>query len=491
MKPKEARMRSRRTISITIAVVGLAIISYLAPDAANADSGASTVAAVVEGVDTASNRGVLIVTGKKVSKFRSASLLDSGGSDAGTVELLSKAKTELTIGLPAGLAPGQYTLVLSPKKGDVCEVPITYRKTYALSGATNEATSGNGLAGTTSGLFAGVFGRATNLSGFSAGVQGENASDFGAGVYATADGNGAVPLWAELGGGNGNIAVFSRAGAQVARVGSDGSGHFNGGLTAASGSFSSGLTAANGTFSAGLTVTSSANVALNVANGIFTVGNGFSAQTVNVGTQGGSVRLNVNGPRVSDTTLEVTAADDNDVVLACLDFAGTDVLLVRQGGLELHKGDASKPGGGSWAVLSDRRLKKDVRDLDGALGKLLELRSVTFEYKDHESIHELPGRHVGFVAQEVEAVFPEWVGERKDGLKFVSPKGVTALTVAALRELRAEKDEQIEALRAENEELRRRLAEVEASHETRLAAIEKALAGHGEATASEPIVDRR
>src|SRR5207244_1770354 len=69
----------------------------------------------------------------------------------------------------------------------------------------------------------------------------------------------------------------------------------------------------------------------------------------------------------------------------------------------LHvNGSAGKPGGGSWAVASDRRLKKNVQDLDHPLDRLLRLRGVTFEYKDPAAVNELPGIQTGMVAQEVE-----------------------------------------------------------------------------------------
>lgn len=67
------------------------------------------------------------------------------------------------------------------------------------------------------------------------------------------------------------------------------------------------------------------------------------------------------------------------------------------------------------------------------------------------------------MAQEVERVFPDWVREREDGMKLVSVRGFEALSVAALRDLRAEKDAEIDALRSENSELRARLDAVEAT----------------------------
>lgn len=135
------------------------------------------------------------------------------------------------------------------------------------------------------------------------------------------------------------------------------------------------------------------------------------------------------------------------------------------------EGTAGKPGGGSWSSSSDRRLKKNIHDLTGSLEKLLKLRSVTFEYKDPEAIHELSGTRLGMIAQEVEKVFPDWVSEGGHGYKTLTFRGFEALTVEALRELRKEKDDQIEALRKENEAMQMQNSEMEA----RLARIERLL----------------
>ena len=129
----------------------------------------------------------------------------------------------------------------------------------------------------------------------------------------------------------------------------------------------------------------------------------------------------------------------------------------------LHvNGTAGKPGGGSWSSASDARLKCNVQPLDSTLDRILRLRGVSFEYLDPEAIHELPGTQIGMLAQEVEQVFPEWVERGEDGFLRLSFRGFEALTVEALRDLRAEKDRQIEALEIENEALRSRLERLEA-----------------------------
>jgi len=110
-------------------------------------------------------------------------------------------------------------------------------------------------------------------------------------------------------------------------------------------------------------------------------------------------------------------------------------------------GLAAKSSGPSWSTLSDRRLKRNIEPIPGALHRLLSLRGVTFEFNEEGIATQLAerGRHTGFIAQEVEQVFPEWVGEG-GGYQFVTEEGTTALLVEALRELRAEKDNQIRQL---------------------------------------------
>ena len=124
-------------------------------------------------------------------------------------------------------------------------------------------------------------------------------------------------------------------------------------------------------------------------------------------------------------------------------------------------GSAAKPGGGSWSTFSDARLKRDVQPLEGALDQLLALRGVRFEYLDPEAIHELPGQRIGMVAQEVAQVFPDWVTEGPDGYLLLTVRGFEALTVEALRDLRREKDAQIEALQSALDAQARRIAALE------------------------------
>jgi|SRR5215216_1219700 hypothetical protein len=126
----------------------------------------------------------------------------------------------------------------------------------------------------------------------------------------------------------------------------------------------------------------------------------------------------------------------------------------------LVNGNATKTAGGNtWTVPSDERLKRGIRSLDSALDRLLQLRGVSFEWNRPEEDGYPKGTQMGLVAQEVEEVFPEWVGTDPNGYKTLTVMGFEALTVEAFKELGAEN----ETLKEKNRELEGRIKDLEES----------------------------
>ena len=70
---------------------------------------------------------------------------------------------------------------------------------------------------------------------------------------------------------------------------------------------------------------------------------------------------------------------------------------------------------------SDRKLKENIRNLEGSLDKTLKLRGVKFDWKDERKANN----QLGFIAQEVQEVLPEVVKE----VETLSKEGETHLTV--------------------------------------------------------------
>jgi len=131
-------------------------------------------------------------------------------------------------------------------------------------------------------------------------------------------------------------------------------------------------------------------------------------------------------------------------------------------------GIAYKNGGGSWTALSDARKKRDIRPLEGALDRLMRLNGKTYRYRNPEELGAAPGICTGFIAQEVEKVFPKWVSEDKNGIKSVTVYGFEALAVEAMRELKSTND----TLVADNADLR----DANSALLDRLEALEQAVA---------------
>ncbi len=113
--------------------------------------------------------------------------------------------------------------------------------------------------------------------------------------------------------------------------------------------------------------------------------------------------------------------------------------LTRNG--ELYVGNA-------LVQTSDANLKTNIQNLSDSLAKILELRGVTFNWKNRVDEKE----NIGFIAQEVEKIFPELVyGE--DGSKSVNYVSLVPVLVEAVKEL----DEKNKELEARLEKLEKRL----------------------------------
>ena len=111
----------------------------------------------------------------------------------------------------------------------------------------------------------------------------------------------------------------------------------------------------------------------------------------------------------------------------------------------------------SFPPSSDEALKTEVENISAeACRQFVD----AFAAKSYTRI-DTGLRETGFIAQEVQQIMPQWVGQGDDGYLYLNPIGYEAMVVDAIQELRAEKDAQISSLQAENDELRARLESIE------------------------------
>jgi hypothetical protein len=113
--------------------------------------------------------------------------------------------------------------------------------------------------------------------------------------------------------------------------------------------------------------------------------------------------------------------------------------------------------GSLWAngttYASDARFKQNINPIESPLQKLLQLNGVEYEMKTNQfdKNHFAAGRQMGLLAQDVEKIIPEVVGE-KDGYKGVDYAKLVPLLIESIKE----QQKQIEELKKQVEQLQKK-----------------------------------
>lgn len=104
-------------------------------------------------------------------------------------------------------------------------------------------------------------------------------------------------------------------------------------------------------------------------------------------------------------------------------------------------------------IISDVRVKQDIERIGDALAGVLALNGVTYRYNTAKypelGLSDQP--QIGFLAQELEQVYPEVVVTRKDGFKAVNYALLVPVLVEAIKQQQA----MIADLQAQVKELQR------------------------------------
>jgi hypothetical protein len=115
-------------------------------------------------------------------------------------------------------------------------------------------------------------------------------------------------------------------------------------------------------------------------------------------------------------------------------------------------GTASKPGGGTWAVFSDERLKRIRGTYNSGLKAVMQLQPLRYEYRaDNPLGIQSQGEHIGFGAQAVQQVIPEAVTANAAGYLMVNNDPIIWTMLNAIKEQQAqivELKRQVRQLRA-------------------------------------------
>jgi hypothetical protein len=194
-----------------------------------------------------------------------------------------------------------------------------------------------------------------------------------------------------------------------------------------------------------------------------TTANGFGAalQISNTASGGGNwyLRSGATGNNTPAGGLSIANDDQYAVEIEADGYVGILTNTTNPPDMPLSvNGGADKPGGGSWATFSDRRLKNLDGSFRSGLGQIMKLSPVLYRYKaDNAMGIRDRDEHVGLVAQDVQKVVPEAVTENSKGYLLLNNDPIIWAMLNAIKEQQRE----IRALKSELRATRETLQKVE------------------------------
>jgi hypothetical protein len=146
------------------------------------------------------------------------------------------------------------------------------------------------------------------------------------------------------------------------------------------------------------------------------------------------------GSSVGTSVVQIAKADNNSTTSqAFVQF------LMNNGATGSGQINANGANAAAFGVYSDSRLKQNIVDLPSQLANIMALRTVEFDYIESEG----GGHQIGFIAQEVQQVYPDLVGERADGMLTLTDLNKNdARLIKAIQELKALVDTQASTITA-------------------------------------------
>jgi hypothetical protein len=221
--------------------------------------------------------------------------------------------------------------------------------------------------------------------------------------------------------------------------------------------------------------------------------NTTGSQNVFIGYQAGSVNTTGNnnvalgylaGP-ASGTLSNATAIGHrarvntaNSLVLGAINGTNGATFTIKVGigtsspAYLLHvNGTAAKPGGGSWTVASDEKLKKDITHFKDGLSVLEKIKPVSFRYNGKAGL-PTEEQYVGVLAQDMQKIAPYTVGQftyqdstgKTEYYLDYDPNALTYILVNSVKEQQKhleEKDAQLQTQQQLISSLETRLAKLE------------------------------
>jgi hypothetical protein len=197
------------------------------------------------------------------------------------------------------------------------------------------------------------------------------------------------------------------------------------------------------------------NNANNAGNALLTI---KSSGNVGIGTTSPAQRLHVNSSSATVSPITTTSVTGDTTYQAILvtkfdnDSTTSQNFIqfqINNGGANCGKITANGANTAAFGSTSDQRVKENIADLPSQLANIMALRPVEFDYVESHG----GGHQIGFVAQEMQRVYPDVISTDDSSEKIMS---ITGWSKTEARLVKA-----IQELKADNDSLRARIAALE------------------------------
>ena len=173
-----------------------------------------------------------------------------------------------------------------------------------------------------------------------------------------------------------------------------------------------------------------ANATVSASNALVLGGTGNNAVKVGIGTSIPQNDLAINQRPNDSAGIKLTYYTAGFNWRFCEDDTG-HLSFLKNGTLR----GFIRLSNGEYVKASDQKLKQDIENIEGVLPRVLQLKPKTYRYTGNNDTSPLS---FGFLAQEVEPLFPELVFTKPDtGLKGLAYEEVGVIAVQAIREQQA------------------------------------------------------
>ncbi len=127
------------------------------------------------------------------------------------------------------------------------------------------------------------------------------------------------------------------------------------------------------------------------------------------------------------------------------------------GQFELSLNEGRKPGSTTWTVVSDSRLKTVDGTYTKGLNEIIQLQPIRYHYKNNGGRkfepEVLDTEFAGFIAQEVQPLFPDAVQVDEDGFLNFNMHSILVASINAIKELNAREEELKNKLKIQEERI--------------------------------------